>query len=119
MRLNFEDGSSATCDILVGFDGIKSVVRKLFLESEGLWKSPSFEPVWSGTYAYRGVVPFEELSEHLPGHTAIKFPMKVCFVVVISFGIFFTCYFSTSESSRLNIGFIPYVNIDAHTPLST
>ncbi|KJA14751.1 hypothetical protein HYPSUDRAFT_92215 [Hypholoma sublateritium FD-334 SS-4] len=76
VRLNFEDGSSATCDILIGFDGIKSVVRKLFLESEGQWKSPSFEPVWSGTYAYRGVVQFEELSEYLPGHTAIKSPMK-------------------------------------------
>ncbi len=79
VRLDFEDGSSATCDILIGFDGIKSVVRKLFLKSEGLLKSPSFEPVWSGTYAYRGVVPFEELSKFLPGHNAIKCPMKVCF----------------------------------------
>lgn len=58
-------------------DGIKSVVRKAFLTNEGLLKSPSFEPVWSGTYAYRGTVPFEKLSELLPGHGAIDRPMKV------------------------------------------
>ena len=118
MRLDFEDGSSATCDILIGFDGIKSVVRKLFLKSEGLLKSPSFEPVWSGTYAYRGVVPFEELSEILPGHNAIKCPKKVCFLSCFLFQCNSDIVLSMSESSRLIFSSITCVDVDAHTPLS-
>ncbi|PPQ64966.1 hypothetical protein CVT24_008154 [Panaeolus cyanescens] len=73
--LRFQNGKTATCDVLIGMDGIKSTVRKAFLASQGLSKSPSWNPVWSGTVAYRGLVAAEALEAELPGHRAVKTPM--------------------------------------------
>ena len=78
VHLLFEDGSTATCDLLVGADGIKSTVRKLFLSSQpGTGYQESIEPVWTGWYAYRGIVPREELVKRIPNHTVTKVPVKV------------------------------------------
>jgi salicylate hydroxylase len=55
VRLGFADGTSATADVLVGADGVHSVVRGTLVPAES--------PVFSGTSAYRGVVP----AERLPG----------------------------------------------------
>ena len=67
--LQFTDGMSATCDVLVGSDGIRSAVRrKMYTEladeadrklSDEL--RSMIEPVWSGTVAYRGLVPADKL----------------------------------------------------------
>ncbi|KAF9044144.1 salicylate hydroxylase [Panaeolus papilionaceus] len=73
--LRFQNGKTATCDVLIGMDGIKSTVRKDFLASQGLSKSPSWNPVWSGTVAYRGLVATEALEAELPGHRAVRGPM--------------------------------------------
>ncbi|KAF8964494.1 salicylate hydroxylase, partial [Flammula alnicola] len=75
VHLQFLDGTTATCDLLIGMDGIKSVIRRGFLQKQGFLKSPSFDPVWSGTFAYRGLVPFEKLSAVFPGHRATTAPM--------------------------------------------
>jgi salicylate hydroxylase len=77
IHLTFQDGSSATCDLLIGIDGIKSVVRKCFLEKQGLLFSPSVNPVWTGTYAYRGLIPADELEKEFPGHRAMIMPVMV------------------------------------------
>lgn len=86
VRLYFADGATATCDLLVGADGIRSIVRHRFLEKhatvvpaakplpDGLQLG---DPVWSGTYAYRGLVPFDKLAIRSPGHRAITTPMMV------------------------------------------
>ncbi|BDZ46204.1 FAD-dependent monooxygenase [Naasia aerilata] len=54
VELAFEDGS-ATADVVVGADGIHSVVREVVT-------SPA-EPVPSGSIAYRGLVPAESLPD--------------------------------------------------------
>ncbi|KAI1788600.1 FAD/NAD(P)-binding domain-containing protein [Ganoderma leucocontextum] len=73
--LKFEDGTEATCDVLVGCDGIKSAVRRtmytdLAKEAEGRGEAAEAarlkalnDPVWSGTVAYRDLVPAKELEE--------------------------------------------------------
>ena len=77
VHLTFQDGSSAICDLLVGIDGIKSVVRKCFLEKRGLLSSPSFNPVWTGSIAYRGLISVDEIEKEFPGHRAVSMPVMV------------------------------------------
>lgn len=48
VRLNFADGSEAAADVLVGADGIHSVVRAAITGPD--------EPVFSGSSAFRGLV---------------------------------------------------------------
>ena len=77
VTLNFKDGSTATCDLVVGSDGIRSAVRRtmyneLATEAETRGKSEEaarlhamVEPVFSGQVAYRGMVPTSALSEEV------------------------------------------------------
>ncbi|KII92414.1 hypothetical protein PLICRDRAFT_103799 [Plicaturopsis crispa FD-325 SS-3] len=79
VTLAFADGSSATCDILVGCDGIKSLVRTLMLESKAAEGSPELldyiEPRWTGTIAYRGLIPADKFSRN---HRTLSNPMMYC-----------------------------------------
>ncbi|KAH9933957.1 FAD/NAD(P)-binding domain-containing protein [Epithele typhae] len=72
--LNFRDGTSATCDVVLGSDGIRSAVRHTMYED--MAKAASDEkaaaelrqvsvPIWSGNIVYRGLVPVEGLSEDM------------------------------------------------------
>jgi len=64
---HFADGASFTADILIGFDGIKSAVRANVLPAE---EHGEIAPVWSGTYAYRGMIPTAQLEETLEARGA-------------------------------------------------
>ncbi|KAF8193048.1 salicylate hydroxylase [Pholiota molesta] len=75
IRIQFENGATATCDLLIGMDGIRSTVRKSVLAHQGIPDAPSVEPVWSGTVAYRGLVGRDVLDRVFPGHRAIATPM--------------------------------------------
>ncbi len=75
VTMHFQNGVSATCDLLIGMDGIKSTVRKSLLEKQGIPHSPCLEPVWSGTIAYRGLVSRDVLDTVFPGHRSITTPM--------------------------------------------
>ena len=77
VHLEFIDGSKRTCDLLVGADGIKSAVRKIFLESRPRDHRESVKPVWTGTYAYRGIVPRDVLLKRSPDHRATRVPIMV------------------------------------------
>ena len=52
MKLNFQDETSSEANLVIGADGINSVVRNVYIGDN---------PVFSGRYAYRGVVPIEKV----------------------------------------------------------
>ena len=66
MRLEFADGRSAEADLVIGADGVRSVVRRFVTGGE--------DAVYSGTSAFRGIVPVETLPS-LPDPQAIQFWM--------------------------------------------
>ena len=66
IRLEFADGHSAEADLVVGADGVRSVVRRFVTGGE--------DAVYSGTSAFRGIVPTERLPS-LPDSQAIQFWM--------------------------------------------
>ncbi|EIN04107.1 hypothetical protein PUNSTDRAFT_138838 [Punctularia strigosozonata HHB-11173 SS5] len=69
--LHFEDKTSATCDLLVGADGVKSTVRACMYA-----KNPALaEPIWSGWCAYRGPIPKAVMESELPKHPAREGPL--------------------------------------------
>uniref|UniRef100_A0A8H8CP50 FAD-binding domain-containing protein n=1 Tax=Psilocybe cubensis TaxID=181762 RepID=A0A8H8CP50_PSICU len=80
--LLFEDGTFATCDVLVGADGIKSTIRsQMFREAAEASQDANLfrftSPVWTGTIAYRGLIRAQDIpltKDGLP-HRTIKDPM--------------------------------------------
>lgn len=89
VHLNFQDDTTAACDLLIGADGIKSVVRAGMLrgmadqaKSEGrMQEAKSIEKcskaTWSGVSMYRTTFPSEALNQKLPGHRVLHDPMIV------------------------------------------
>ncbi|KAF8152293.1 hypothetical protein B0H34DRAFT_663942, partial [Crassisporium funariophilum] len=80
IELFFENGTTATCDILLGADGLKSVVRKHFVAAHALpgQVAPNTDPVWSGTFAYRYMIDSKLVAEEMPGHRALTTPVIYC-----------------------------------------
>jgi salicylate hydroxylase len=56
VTLKFKDGTTATHSAVVGCDGIKSNMRAVLLGDE----FPAAKPVFSGKYAYRGLIPMDK-----------------------------------------------------------
>lgn len=81
ITLYFADGSSASADVLIGADGVRSPTRKTLFEirneqtgvDSGASLSPSqiSDPVWSGSLVYRCLVSVELLKTISPEHRAI------------------------------------------------
>ncbi|KAK1964632.1 mannitol 1-phosphate dehydrogenase [Colletotrichum sublineola] len=59
--LKFQDGTTATHDAVVACDGIKSRLRRVMLGDD----HPASKAVFSGKYAYRGLIPMKEAEELL------------------------------------------------------
>ncbi|KAI1794422.1 hypothetical protein LXA43DRAFT_1059245 [Ganoderma leucocontextum] len=84
--LHFADGSKATADVIVGADGIKSKTRaamydyahqrecakKANVRREECERCRKAMPKWTGTIAYRYLVPAEKLREINPKHHALE-----------------------------------------------
>ena len=89
--LQFRDGTSATCDVLIGSDGIKSAVRRSMFnafaddarlrgnEEESLRLRSMTDPVWSGQTAYRGLIPTAALKTL--GFEEVGHPLFVSLVI--------------------------------------
>lgn len=103
IHLHFEGGRTATCDLIIGMDGIKSVVRRSFLTKQGSSDSRSLNPVWSGEVAYRSLIPIEKLEEEFPGHRAITTPLVVSFMSACHVAFLQSLFYSTSGSLRSEI----------------
>ncbi len=78
ITLHFKDGSTATCDLLVGSDGVRSAVRRTMFnkyaneasdrgELEEVSRLRSMiDPVWSGFVVYRTLFPESKLANNNP-----------------------------------------------------
>lgn len=60
MTLHFDDSTTATHNLVIGCDGIKSAVRRIVLSPS----SKSSIAHFSGKYAYRGLIPMSTASTH-------------------------------------------------------
>jgi salicylate hydroxylase len=75
--LEFQNGTTAQCDMVVGADGINSAVRKCLVDS-GRISNPNFaEPRWSGSNVYRGLIASDAIRRVSPDHRALYKPMVV------------------------------------------
>ncbi|PPQ92631.1 hypothetical protein CVT25_007710, partial [Psilocybe cyanescens] len=70
IELLFEDETTATCDLLIGADGLKSVVRTHLVKDTKM--TP--DPIWSGSFAYRSMINSTLVTADMPGHRALKTP---------------------------------------------
>ncbi|EGO26930.1 hypothetical protein SERLADRAFT_414770 [Serpula lacrymans var. lacrymans S7.9] len=88
VELKFQDGSTATCDLLIGADGVKSAVRGSLLRelaNQAVMEGKpdvaqealaGIDPVWSGMVAYRALIPAERLRALSPSHRALTEPTQ-------------------------------------------
>lgn len=89
IELAFEDGTAATCDVLVGADGIRSCVRRSMMREQAtrarLEQRPqdlqilmgTLDPSWSGSIAYRAHVKVADIQARAPNHRACHQPTQV------------------------------------------
>ncbi|KAJ1301318.1 hypothetical protein OPQ81_003720 [Rhizoctonia solani] len=68
IRLHFEDGSSHDTDIVIGYDGIHSKVREHLQSAKRISNTDSGDSKlqWSGSWAWRGMIPTEKFLERVP-----------------------------------------------------
>ena len=65
IALAFRDGTAAHCDVLIGCDGLKSVVRRTMYQAMADGGAPEIaayvDPVWTGEVTYRALVSADRL----------------------------------------------------------
>ncbi|KAF8142497.1 hypothetical protein K438DRAFT_1994904 [Mycena galopus ATCC 62051] len=83
IQIHFADGTTATADVLLGADGVRSATRETMFEAlanqyqdglDGISRERLLrckDPVWTGTIAYRCVYPVEKLRKADPGHPGL------------------------------------------------
>ncbi len=67
-KLYFEDGSEFEADVVVGADGVRSVIRHFLFGEEA--------PTFTGNMCYRAVVPYDEMPEFVTPEAAFWFGPK-------------------------------------------
>ena len=83
VALHFNDGTTATCDVLIGADGIHSATRHCLLKEAANAIATSdaeqaelllgkVDPMWSGSIAYRAVFASEKLRCINPEHHVLN-----------------------------------------------
>ncbi|KAF8558624.1 FAD/NAD(P)-binding domain-containing protein [Imleria badia] len=77
--LEFADGTTATTDVLIGADGIRSVVRKTMFEAaskgDGADKTELkqyMDATFTGISVYRSLISAEPLGKENPEHTSLR-----------------------------------------------
>ena len=107
IHLQFQDGTAASCDLLVGADGVKSAVRACMLRQHaaqlraGEQKGPASHdaneeaeeamravlPLWSGMMSYRTTISSKALKQRWPGHRVLSKGHLVSYDNVIHFAV--------------------------------
>ena len=79
IRLEFEDGTTATTDVLVGADGVRSAVRKTMFEAASKDASVDkpdlkqcIDAAFTGMSVYRSLVSTEMLRKENPENMSLK-----------------------------------------------
>ncbi|KAF8476473.1 hypothetical protein JB92DRAFT_3051035 [Gautieria morchelliformis] len=84
ITLTFADATTATCNVLVGADGLRSVVRAQMMRDASRSSTPNtastsradlkpfINPQWTGTLAYRTLVPVAALRARNPSHPILR-----------------------------------------------
>ncbi|KAL0956449.1 hypothetical protein HGRIS_002597 [Hohenbuehelia grisea] len=88
IELSFADGTSSTCDVLIGADGIRSGIRSCMLAVQpvqnftdqqlaeiGLRPS-AIHPIWTGYTAYRTLISADRLKQLQPDHRVFSGPTQ-------------------------------------------
>ncbi|KAI0915573.1 hypothetical protein AcV5_003758 [Taiwanofungus camphoratus] len=87
IELHFTDGSIVETDVLIGADGIKSATRATLydiahrkecsqeIDKHSCSRCAMATPKWSGTVAYRCLIPTEKLRQVNPEHQAFGFTL--------------------------------------------
>lgn len=75
--LQFSDGTRAVCDVLIGSDGVRSIVRGQFIQDKALADDDDrllkhVQPRWSGTVIYRSLIPNSRLAAQNPNHSLLS-----------------------------------------------
>ncbi|KAE9405425.1 FAD/NAD(P)-binding domain-containing protein, partial [Gymnopus androsaceus JB14] len=73
VKLYFKNGAEKTVDVLIAADGIKSVGRES-IPNDGIF--------YTGTDAFRGLIPKETFAQLYPGHRTLEDPIIVSHIVV-------------------------------------
>ncbi|KJA17344.1 hypothetical protein HYPSUDRAFT_1023812 [Hypholoma sublateritium FD-334 SS-4] len=80
--LTFKNGATAQCDMLVGADGIHSVVRQGFLAKEyNLTTDEAAKvgrPLWTGSIAYRSTIDSDCVAQLNPEHPSLFRSVAFC-----------------------------------------
>lgn len=69
--IKFEDGTTASFDLVIGADGLKSVVRRDLVTAKFPNEIDRIQPIRSGSLVYRFLVPMQTLLQKAPNHPAI------------------------------------------------
>lgn len=80
IELAFLNGRKATCDLLVGADGINSVVRRHFVDGNA--DSEHSRPRWTGTVVYRSLVDAESIKKTAPHHPGLRGFVVACYILI-------------------------------------
>lgn len=80
IKLEFADGTTATTDVLIGADGIRSAVRKTMFEAaaseddrfDDTDLQQYIDATFTGMFLYRGLVSTETLRKEEPGNITLK-----------------------------------------------
>jgi salicylate hydroxylase len=86
VSLKFQDGTTADFDLVVGADGVKSVIRTDFITMNFPHEIDRIAPVFSGTKGYRALIPREILEQRSPNHRALRTSLIVSSIYL------FACY---------------------------
>ncbi|KAE9392726.1 FAD/NAD(P)-binding domain-containing protein, partial [Gymnopus androsaceus JB14] len=78
VELCFRNGAIGSFDLVIGADGLKSVVRQAVVRGHGIQGTAKSDILYTGQSAFRALIPRERLVEVWPDHRALHTPTIYC-----------------------------------------